>query len=122
MHGFHVIFTSFATQQTYLFAGQKRMMAAETPGVFAAPRRSTMAYLPFVVAKGEKARASDKRKAEAPAKRGFFRRLLDALIEARRREADREIERFLQAHGGKLTDSAEREIERRFLRQPRAQW
>jgi hypothetical protein len=35
--------------------------------------------------------------------------------EARLRQAEREIALYLERTGGKLTDSAEREIERRFL-------
>ena len=34
---------------------------------------------------------------------------------SRQRQADREIAAYLRRTGGKLTDSAEREIERRFL-------
>ena len=55
----------------------------------------------------------------APAKRGFFSRLLDSLMEARGRQVDRQIARYLIEHtGGKFTDQAEREIERRFLSNP----
>ncbi len=53
---------------------------------------------------------------KAPAaKRNFFLRLADAIERANMRRADREIERFLDAHGHKFTDESEREIERRFL-------
>jgi hypothetical protein len=45
----------------------------------------------------------------------FFSRLLAGMIESRQRQADREIAQFLRRNGGKFTDSAEREIERRFL-------
>jgi hypothetical protein len=45
--------------------------------------------------------------------------LIAALMEARQRQADREIARYLAASGGKITDEAEREIERRFLSAPR---
>ena len=48
-------------------------------------------------------------------KRGLFRRLLDAIMEARLRNAEREIGRYLAATGGKFTDETEREIERRIL-------
>ena len=47
-------------------------------------------------------------------KRGLFRRWLDAFMAAQQRRADREIARYIEASGG-LTDSVEREIERRFL-------
>lgn len=44
--------------------------------------------------------------------RGFLRRAFDAMVEGRRRVAEREIAAFLQGHGKYLTDDAEREIER----------
>ncbi len=47
--------------------------------------------------------------------RGLMRRILDALMAARMRQAEREIADFLQAGGGRFTDETEREIERRFL-------
>ena len=50
--------------------------------------------------------------------RSLWRRLLDAMMESRRRQADREIARFLANSGGKFTDEVEREIERRFLSAP----
>lgn len=59
---------------------------------------------------------------DAPTRRGMFRRFLDAVMESRQRQADREIARFLQTRGGKLTDEAEREIERRFLRHSSGQF
>ena len=46
---------------------------------------------------------------------GFWRRLFNAMIEARQRQVDREIARYLRACGGKFTDQAEREIEERIL-------
>lgn len=49
------------------------------------------------------------------AKRGFFARLMDAMMAARMRQAEREIAHYLDHTGGKFTDDAEREIERRFL-------
>ena len=49
---------------------------------------------------------------------GFFRRFFDAMMAARQRQAEREIERYLR--NSKFTDEAEREIERRFLSTPRA--
>jgi hypothetical protein len=48
-------------------------------------------------------------------KRGFFARLMDAMMTARMRQAEREIAFYLDNTGGKFTDDAEREIERRFL-------
>ena len=47
--------------------------------------------------------------------RSVLRRLYDAIIKARQAEAEREIARYLALRGGKLTDSIEREIERRFV-------
>ena len=55
----------------------------------------------------------------AAARPRFFRRLLAALVESRQRQADREIAMYLHSVGGKFTDEAEREIERRFLSSPR---
>jgi hypothetical protein len=50
-----------------------------------------------------------------PARPNVFARFLRALHDARLRQAEREIARYLGRTGGKLTDSAEREIERLFL-------
>ncbi len=44
--------------------------------------------------------------------RGLLRRLGDALEQSRQRALDREIEAYLSSRGGRLTDNAEREIER----------
>jgi hypothetical protein len=46
---------------------------------------------------------------------GFWRKLLVAMHAARQRQAEREIALYLHSIGGKFTDEAEREIERRFL-------
>lgn len=54
----------------------------------------------------------------AARKPGLLRRLLAAAQEARMRQADREIALYLARSGGKFTDEAEREIERRFLSDP----
>jgi hypothetical protein len=48
-------------------------------------------------------------------KRSFFSWLVTAMMLARTRQAEREITRYLRGTGGKFTDEAEREIERRFL-------
>ena len=56
--------------------------------------------------------------APAKAQTGKFSlvaRFIAALMESRQRQADREIARYIHLTGGKLTDSGEREIERRFL-------
>jgi hypothetical protein len=54
----------------------------------------------------------------ARAGRSLWQRLIAAMMESRRRQADREIGRFLANSGGKFTDEVEREIERRFLTTP----
>ena len=48
----------------------------------------------------------------SPRKPSFFARLLRSQIEARQRHADRVVEQYLVIHGAKLTDDAERQIER----------
>jgi hypothetical protein len=70
-----------------------------------------MAYVPSAVAPRDLI-------AESPAgtRPGFFRRVVDVMILARQRQADREIARYLQ--NTKFTDEAEREIERLFLSTP----
>jgi len=45
-------------------------------------------------------------------KPSFFSRLLRAEIESRQRKADRIVAQYLATHGTKLTDDAERQIER----------
>lgn len=45
-------------------------------------------------------------------KPSFFARLLRSQVEARQRHADRLVEQYLVSHGGKMTDDAERHIER----------
>jgi hypothetical protein len=55
-------------------------------------------------------------KAETAQRPGFFTRVLNAMVEARQRHAEREIAQYLTLTGGKLTDDVERTIERRFLR------
>jgi len=55
-------------------------------------------------------------KGEAVPKRaGILRRIFDAFMEARQRDVDRQIARFLAARsGGTLTDDLEREISHRL--------
>ncbi len=50
--------------------------------------------------------------------RGLFRRLIDGLMAARMRQAEREIAIYVGGNGGRFTDETEREIERRFLSNP----
>lgn len=53
------------------------------------------------------------------AKPSLFRRLVNAMIAARQRQVDREVAHYLiDSAGGKFTDQAEREIERRYLNNP----
>jgi len=59
-------------------------------------------------------RTTTSKHAPATAKRGPLRRLLDAIEQSSMERAEREIGRFLDSHGRKFTDEAEREIERRF--------
>ena len=55
-------------------------------------------------------------KAAAPvAGPSWLSRLFAAMTAARMRQAEREVARYLADTGGKFTDEAEREIERRFL-------
>jgi hypothetical protein len=49
---------------------------------------------------------------KAKSGRGYFSRLFDAMVEGRRRSAEREIAAFLEGSGKFLTDDAEREIDR----------
>jgi hypothetical protein len=53
-----------------------------------------------------------------PAKPSLVRRLYAAVIESRRRSAEREIARYLAQSGMKFTDAVEREVERRFFHHP----
>ena len=48
-------------------------------------------------------------------KPGIFARLLDAIATSRQRQADREVARFIEMNGGKLTDDLEFRIEQRVL-------
>jgi len=72
-----------------------------------------MAYGPSAVASRELSYP------EGSSNRASRRRLLfqlfDAMMASRQRQVDREIARYLASVGGKLTDEAEREIERRLL-------
>lgn len=63
--------------------------------------------------------ATTKVPSKARPQRGVFGRMLDAMMAARMRQAEREVARYLADTGGKFTDEAEREIERRFLSSPR---
>lgn len=56
--------------------------------------------------------------AQKTPRKNFFVRFFVALQEAQLRAAEKEIARYLHLAGG-ITDSTEREIERRFLAHPR---
>lgn len=53
--------------------------------------------------------------ATSPASRSWLARLAQAFVDARMRQAEREIARFIEHHGGRMTDGLERQIEREFL-------
>ena len=71
-----------------------------------------MAYAPIALALHDLAVPA------APARKSFVSRFLAALMETRLHQAEREIARYIDSCGGKFTDEAEREIERRFLSGP----
>jgi hypothetical protein len=52
--------------------------------------------------------------AQAPSHRSLFARVLDAISDSNRRKADREVARYIERNGGKLTDEIERAVERSF--------
>ena len=70
-----------------------------------------MAYVPTVPA----LRGDVSLQTLRPPRRGFFRKLVDAMMASQQRRADIEIARYLRDRGGRLNDETEREIERRFL-------
>lgn len=51
-------------------------------------------------------------------RRSLMRKVLDAIVAARMRQAEREIATYLASTGGRFTDETERQIERRFLSNP----
>ncbi len=73
-----------------------------------------MAYAPAAIAPRDIAISQP----AARPRRGLMSRLLDALMVARMRQAEREIAAFVEGAGGRFTDETEREIERRFLSGP----
>ena len=52
---------------------------------------------------------------KAGTSKGLFARLFASVQEARMRQAEREIARFIEVKGGRLTDDVERQIERSFI-------
>jgi hypothetical protein len=73
-----------------------------------------MAYTRSAVAPHDLAftETSSVKRASGPS---IWSRLFATVKAARMRQAEREIARYLYGNGGKFTDEAEREIERRFL-------
>ena len=51
----------------------------------------------------------------APRQPSLLNRFVAAVMQARQRQMEREIANYIANCGGKFTDEAEREIERRFL-------
>ncbi len=47
-------------------------------------------------------------------KGGILKRIVGAMFEARRRQADQEIARYITLNGGVMTDDLERAISRRY--------
>ena len=58
---------------------------------------------------------STKPEAATTARKGFWGRFLETLMESRRRAAEREIARYIELNGGVLTDTLDRQIEGRFV-------
>ena len=46
---------------------------------------------------------------------GFLARMLVSMQDAQMRRAEREIARFIETRGGRLTDTLERQIEKHFV-------
>lgn len=63
---------------------------------------------------GSEVAASPGRTARSP-RDGWFQRALKALQEARLKQAEREVARFIEVRGGRITDTLEREIEHHFV-------
>ena len=58
--------------------------------------------------------ASDRQTGRERARPTFWQRFFAAMEQSRRRQAEREIARFIAMRGGTLTDEVEREISRKF--------
>lgn len=50
-----------------------------------------------------------------PSRPSLLHRVILGIQEARMRQAEREVGRFVEANGSRMTDRMEREIERNFL-------
>lgn len=66
----------------------------------------TLSHVPGISARG----------GEAVRKQSLFSRIVDAFVAAQQRRAEKEIEKYIESHGGKFTDQLEREIEHTFSR------
>ena len=60
-------------------------------------------------------RIAAKRRAEAK-RRGILRRIFDAIVESRQKHAERELARFVERTGGRLTDDIERRMTEHLTR------
>jgi hypothetical protein len=58
--------------------------------------------------------ASRSGRAKQHSTRDLLKRLLDALVASQLQQTEHEIARYLESTGGKLTDTVEREIEKRL--------
>jgi len=58
--------------------------------------------------------AGDTVEADRTQHRGFWSRVLERIVAAQQRRAEREIAIYLANHGGSFTDDTEREIMRRL--------
>jgi hypothetical protein len=54
--------------------------------------------------------AAEPATAERPERKGFWRRVYEGFMASQQRRADREIARYIERHGGLLTDDMERQI------------
>ena len=59
-------------------------------------------------------------RAKQQSRPGLLRQLLDALVTSQLQQTEREIARYLESTGGKITDTVEREIEERLYPHSRA--
>ena len=59
-------------------------------------------------------RATHDATADTSRRSGFWRRLYEGFMASRQRRADLEIARYIERHGGVLTDDMERQIMRRL--------
>lgn len=73
-----------------------------------------MAYVPSAIAP----RDLDLTQTPVRTRPSLWHKLLASMMASRQGQAEREIARYLRNQGGKFTDDAEREIERRFLSAP----